>query len=138
MVVVDELADLMEVMGKKTEEFLARLGQKGRAAGIHLIVSTHRPAPEVISALIKANIPTRMAFRVSSRTDSHTILDQVGAETMLGMGDMLYRAAGAQMPARVHSPSVSAEEVHKVVNFLKAQGRPVYIPGVLDDPPVQN
>ena len=135
VVVVDELADLMAVVGKKTEELLARLAQKGRAAGIHLIVSTHRPAPEVITGLIKANIPTRMAFRVSSRTDSRTILDQIGAETMLGMGDMLYRAAGAQMPARVHSPSVSAEEVHRVVDFLKAQGRPVYIPGVLDEAP---
>ncbi|GAB3358527.1 MULTISPECIES: DNA translocase FtsK [Giesbergeria] len=134
VVVVDELADLMLVAGKKTEELIARLAQKARATGIHLILSTHRPGTEVITALIKANIPTRMAFQVSSKTDSRAILDQTGAETLLGMGDMLYVMAGAGVPTRVHGALVSADEVHRVVAFLKSQGRPVYVPGVLDEP----
>ena len=135
VVVVDELADLMQVAGKQIEEWIARLGQKARATGIHLVLSSQRPSSEVITALIKANIPTRMAFQVSSRTDSRAILDQTGAETLLGLGDMLYLATGQRVPARVHSPLVTADEVHRVVAFLKSKGRPAYMPGVLDEPP---
>ncbi len=135
VVLVDELADLMQVAGKQLEEWIARLGQKARATGIHLVLSTQRPSSEVITALIKANIPTRMAFQVSSRTDSRAILDQTGAETLLGLGDMLYLATGQRVPARVHGPLVTADEVHRVVAFLKSKGRPTYLPGVLDEPP---
>jgi S-DNA-T family DNA segregation ATPase FtsK/SpoIIIE len=132
VVVIDELADLMMVVGKKIEELIARLAQKARAAGIHLILATQRPSVDVITGLIKANIPTRIAFQVSSKIDSRTILDQMGAETLLGMGDMLYLPSGAGLPQRVHGAFVSDEEVHRVVQFLKSQGAPDYIEGVLE------
>jgi S-DNA-T family DNA segregation ATPase FtsK/SpoIIIE len=132
VVVIDELADLMMVVGKKIEELIARLAQKARAAGIHLILATQRPSVDVITGLIKANIPTRIAFQVSSKIDSRTILDQMGAEALLGMGDMLYMASGTGLPIRVHGAFVSDEEVHRVVNYLKTQGEPDYIDGVLE------
>jgi S-DNA-T family DNA segregation ATPase FtsK/SpoIIIE len=132
VVVIDELADLMMVVGKKIEELIARLAQKARAAGIHLILATQRPSVDVITGLIKANIPTRIAFQVSSKIDSRTILDQMGAEALLGMGDMLYMASGTGLPVRVHGAFVSDEEVHRVVNYLKSQGEPNYIEGVLE------
>ncbi|MDI9331813.1 MAG: DNA translocase FtsK 4TM domain-containing protein [Alphaproteobacteria bacterium] len=132
VVVIDELADLMMVVGKKIEELIARLAQKARAAGIHLILATQRPSVDVITGLIKANIPTRIAFQVSSKIDSRTILDQMGAEALLGMGDMLYMASGTGLPVRVHGAFVSDEEVHRVVNYLKSQGEPDYIEGVLE------
>jgi S-DNA-T family DNA segregation ATPase FtsK/SpoIIIE len=133
VVVIDELADLMMVVGKKIEELIARLAQKARAAGIHLILATQRPSVDVITGLIKANIPTRIAFQVSSKIDSRTILDQMGAEALLGMGDMLYMASGTGLPVRVHGAFVSDEEVHRVVNYLKEQGgEPNYIEGVLE------
>ena len=133
VVVIDELADLMMVVGKKIEELIARLAQKARAAGIHLILATQRPSVDVITGLIKANIPTRIAFQVSSKIDSRTILDQMGAEALLGMGDMLYMASGSGLPVRVHGAFVSDEEVHRVVQFLKEQGgEPNYIEGVLE------
>ena len=132
VVVIDELADLMMVVGKKIEELIARLAQKARAAGIHLILATQRPSVDVITGLIKANIPTRIAFQVSSKIDSRTILDQMGAEALLGMGDMLYMASGTGLPIRVHGAFVSDEEVHRVVNYLKSQGEPDYIEGVLE------
>lgn len=132
VVVIDELADLMMVVGKKIEELIARLAQKARAAGIHLILATQRPSVDVITGLIKANIPTRIAFQVSSRIDSRTILDQMGAEALLGMGDMLYMPSGTGLPIRVHGAFVSDEEVHRVVNALKAQGEPDYIDGLLE------
>jgi len=132
VVVIDELADLMMVVGKKIEELIARLAQKARAAGIHLILATQRPSVDVITGLIKANIPTRIAFQVSSKIDSRTILDQMGAEALLGMGDMLYMASGTGLPVRVHGAFVSDEEVHRVVHYLKAQGEPNYIEGVLE------
>ncbi|HYP84083.1 DNA translocase FtsK [Variovorax sp.] len=132
VVVIDELADLMMVVGKKIEELIARLAQKARAAGIHLILATQRPSVDVITGLIKANIPTRIAFQVSSKIDSRTILDQMGAEALLGMGDMLYMASGTGLPVRVHGAFVSDEEVHRVVAYLKAQGEPDYIEGVLE------
>ena len=132
VVVIDELADLMMVVGKKIEELIARLAQKARAAGIHLILATQRPSVDVITGLIKANIPTRIAFQVSSKIDSRTILDQMGAESLLGMGDMLYLPSGSGMPIRVHGAFVSDEEVHRVVNYLKSQGPPNYIEGVLE------
>ncbi|MDP4590503.1 MAG: DNA translocase FtsK 4TM domain-containing protein [Burkholderiaceae bacterium] len=132
VVVIDELADLMMVVGKKIEELIARLAQKARAAGIHLILATQRPSVDVITGLIKANIPTRIAFQVSSRIDSRTILDQMGAEALLGMGDMLYMPSGTGLPIRVHGAFVSDEEVHRVVNSLKAQGEPDYIEGLLE------
>jgi DNA segregation ATPase FtsK/SpoIIIE-like protein len=122
VVVIDELADLMMVVGKKIEELIARLAQKARAAGIHLILATQRPSVDVITGLIKANIPTRLSFQVSSKIDSRTILDQMGAEALLGMGDMLYMPSGTGLPIRVHGAFVSDEEVHRVVAFLKAQG----------------
>jgi len=131
-VVIDELADLMMVVGKKIEELIARLAQKARAAGIHLILATQRPSVDVITGLIKANIPTRIAFQVSSKIDSRTILDQMGAEALLGMGDMLYMASGTGLPVRVHGAFVSDEEVHRVVSYLKSQGEPDYIEGVLE------
>ena len=132
VVVIDELADLMMVVGKKIEELIARLAQKARAAGIHLILATQRPSVDVITGLIKANIPTRLSFQVSSKIDSRTILDQMGAEALLGMGDMLYMASGTGFPVRVHGAFVSDEEVHRVVSYLKEQGEPDYIDGVLD------
>lgn len=132
VVVIDELADLMMVVGKKIEELIARLAQKARAAGIHLILATQRPSVDVITGLIKANIPTRIAFQVSSKIDSRTILDQMGAESLLGMGDMLYMASGTGLPVRVHGAFVSDEEVHRVVQYLKSQGAPDYIEGVLE------
>ena len=132
VVVIDELADLMMVVGKKIEELIARLAQKARAAGIHLILATQRPSVDVITGLIKANIPTRIAFSVGSKIDSRTILDQMGAEALLGMGDLLYMASGTGLPVRVHGAFVSDEEVHRVVKYLKAQGEPDYIDGVLE------
>ena len=129
---IDELADLMMVVGKKIEELIARLAQKARAAGIHLILATQRPSVDVITGLIKANIPTRIAFQVSSKIDSRTILDQMGAEALLGMGDMLYMASGTGLTVRVHGAFVSDEEVHRVVSYLKSQGEPDYIEGVLE------
>lgn len=133
VVVIDELADLMMVVGKKIEELIARLAQKARAAGIHLILATQRPSVDVITGLIKANIPTRISFQVSSKIDSRTILDQMGAEALLGMGDMLYMPSGTGFPTRVHGAFVSDDEVHRVVAYLKAQGgEPDYIDGVLE------
>jgi DNA segregation ATPase FtsK/SpoIIIE, S-DNA-T family len=132
VVVIDELADLMMVVGKKIEELIARLAQKARAAGIHLILATQRPSVDVITGLIKANIPTRLSFQVSSKIDSRTILDQMGAEALLGMGDMLYMASGTGLPIRVHGAFVSDDEVHRVVNYLKQQGEPNYIEGILE------
>ena len=132
VVVIDELADLMMVVGKKIEELIARLAQKARAAGIHLILATQRPSVDVITGLIKANIPTRIAFSVGSKIDSRTILDQMGAEALLGMGDMLYMASGSGLPIRVHGAFVSDEEVHRVVSYLKSQGEPNYVEGVLE------
>jgi S-DNA-T family DNA segregation ATPase FtsK/SpoIIIE len=132
VVVIDELADLMMVVGKKIEELIARLAQKARAAGIHLILATQRPSVDVITGLIKANIPTRIAFQVSSKIDSRTILDQMGAEALLGMGDMLYMPSGTGLPIRVHGAFVSDEEVHRVVSYLKSQGEPNYIDGILE------
>ena len=132
VVVIDELADLMMVVGKKIEELIARLAQKARAAGIHLILATQRPSVDVITGLIKANIPTRISFQVSTKIDSRTILDQMGAEALLGMGDMLYMASGTGLPVRVHGAFVSDEEVHRVVAYLKTQGEPDYIDGMLE------
>ena len=132
VVVIDELADLMMVVGKKIEELIARLAQKARAAGIHLILATQRPSVDVITGLIKANIPTRIAFQVSSKIDSRTILDQMGAEALLGMGDMLYLPSGTGFPIRVNGAFVSDDEVHRVVSYLKTQGEPNYIEGVLE------
>ncbi len=131
VVVVDELADMMMVVGKKVEELIARLAQKARAAGIHLILATQRPSVDVITGLIKANVPTRISFQVSSKIDSRTILDQMGAETLLGMGDMLYLAPGTGLPVRVHGAFVADEEVHKVVDHLKRIGPPDYVEGIL-------
>ncbi|MEP7297745.1 MAG: DNA translocase FtsK 4TM domain-containing protein [Burkholderiales bacterium] len=132
VIVIDELADLMMVIGKKIEELIARLAQKARACGIHLILATQRPSVDVITGLIKANIPTRLSFQVSSKIDSRTILDQMGAEALLGMGDMLYMASGTGFPVRVHGAFVSDEEVHRVVDYLKTQGEPNYIEGILE------
>ncbi|TWI70071.1 S-DNA-T family DNA segregation ATPase FtsK/SpoIIIE [Pseudoduganella lurida] len=132
VIIIDELADLMMVVGKKVEELIARIAQKARAAGLHLILATQRPSVDVITGLIKANIPTRIAFQVSSKIDSRTILDQMGAETLLGMGDMLYMPPGTGLPVRVHGAFVSDEEVHRVVAHLKLQGEPNYIDGILE------
>lgn len=132
VVVIDELADLMTGVGKKIEELIARLAQKARAAGIHLILATQRPSVDVITGLIKANIPTRIAFQVSSKIDSRTILDQMGAEALLGLGDMLYMPSGTDLPIRVHGAFVSDDEVRRVVLYLKSQGTPNYIEGVLE------
>ena len=134
VVVIDELADLMMVVGKKVEELIARLAQKARAAGIHLILATQRPSVDVITGLIKANVPTRIAFQVSSKIDSRTILDQMGAEALLGMGDMLYLPPGTGLPVRVHGAFVADEEVHKVVENLKKMGPPDYIEDILSAP----
>ncbi|MCK7593047.1 DNA translocase FtsK [Pseudomarimonas salicorniae] len=134
VVIIDEFADMMMIVGKKVEELIARLAQKARAAGIHLILATQRPSVDVITGLIKANIPTRIAFQVSSKIDSRTILDQSGAETLLGHGDMLYLPPGTAMPERVHGAFVSDEEVHRVVEHLKqASGGPDYYEGVLEE-----
>ena len=122
----------MMVVGKKIEELIARLAQKARAAGIHLILATQRPSVDVITGLIKANIPTRIAFQVSSKIDSRTVLDQMGAESLLGMGDMLYMASGTGLPVRVHGAFVSDDEVHRVVSYLKEQGEADYIEGILE------
>ena len=132
VVFIDELADLMMVVGKKVEELIARLAQKARAAGIHLVLATQRPSVDVITGLIKANVPTRVAFQVSSRIDSRTILDQQGAEALLGQGDMLYLPPGTGFPQRVHGAFVSDQEVHRITEYLKAQGMPNYIDGVLN------
>ncbi|MEO5622680.1 MAG: DNA translocase FtsK 4TM domain-containing protein [Dokdonella sp.] len=133
VVIIDEFADMMMIVGKKVEELIARLAQKARAAGVHLILATQRPSVDVITGLIKANIPTRIAFQVSSKIDSRTILDQSGAETLLGHGDMLYLPPGTAAPERVHGAFVDDHEVHKVVSWLRAQGEPEYIQGVLED-----
>jgi S-DNA-T family DNA segregation ATPase FtsK/SpoIIIE len=122
----------MMVVGKKVEELIARIAQKARAAGIHLILATQRPSVDVITGLIKANIPTRIAFQVSSKIDSRTILDQMGAEALLGMGDMLYMPPGTGLPVRVHGAFVSDEEVHRVVKHLQSTGEPNYIEGILE------
>ncbi|MBK1679214.1 DNA translocase FtsK [Rhodocyclus tenuis] len=132
VVVIDELADLMMVAGKKVEELIARLAQKARASGIHLVLATQRPSVDVITGLIKANIPTRISFQVSSKIDSRTILDQMGAEALLGQGDMLYLAPGTGYPTRVHGAFVADEEVHHVVDYLKKAGPPDYVEGVLN------
>jgi DNA segregation ATPase FtsK/SpoIIIE, S-DNA-T family len=132
VVIIDELADLMMVSGKKIEELIARIAQKARAAGIHLVLATQRPSVDVITGLIKANIPTRISFQVSSKVDSRTILDQQGAETLLGMGDMLYMPPGTGLPIRVHGAFVSDDEVHRVVSWLKGKGEANYIEGVLE------
>jgi S-DNA-T family DNA segregation ATPase FtsK/SpoIIIE len=137
VVVIDELADLMMVSGKKVEELIARLAQKSRASGIHLILATQRPSVDVITGLIKANVPTRIAFQVSSKVDSRTILDQQGAESLLGMGDMLYLTPGHGLPTRVHGAYVADAEVHRVVEALRKQGEAQYIDGILDEPEQQ-
>jgi S-DNA-T family DNA segregation ATPase FtsK/SpoIIIE len=137
VVVIDELADLMMVSGKKVEELIARLAQKSRACGIHLILATQRPSVDVITGLIKANVPTRIAFQVSAKVDSRTILDQQGAESLLGQGDMLYLAPGTGLPVRCHGAYVSDSEVHRVVEQLKKQGPAQYIEGMLDEPDQQ-
>lgn len=134
VVVIDEFADMIMVVGKKVEELIARLAQKARASGIHLILATQRPSVNVITGLIKANIPTRMSFQVSSKIDSRTILDQMGAEQLLGMGDMLYLPPGTAAPDRVHGAFVSDDEVHRVVDFIKQQGAPQYLEAITRDP----
>nr|WP_241263141.1 DNA translocase FtsK [Parahaliea mediterranea] len=133
VVVIDEFADMMMIVGKKVEELIARIAQKARAAGIHLILATQRPSVDVITGLIKANVPTRIAFQVSSKVDSRTILDQGGAEQLLGHGDMLYLPPGSGLPNRVHGAFVSDEEVHRVVADWKKRGEPAYIEGLLDE-----
>ncbi|WP_410762829.1 DNA translocase FtsK [Guyparkeria sp.] len=138
VIVVDEFADMMMVVGKKVEELIARLAQKARAAGIHLILATQRPSVDVITGLIKANIPTRIAFQVSSKVDSRTILDQMGAEHLLGHGDMLYLPPGSGMPMRVHGAFVSDDEVHRVVEALKTLGEPEYVEEVLSEETAAN
>jgi DNA segregation ATPase FtsK/SpoIIIE, S-DNA-T family len=134
VVIIDELADLMMIVGKKVEELIARLAQKARAAGIHLILATQRPSVDVITGLIKANIPTRIAFQVSAKVDSRTILDQSGAESLLGHGDMLYLPPGTSIPTRVHGAFVSDQEVHRVVGGLKSSSAPTYIDEILEGP----
>jgi DNA segregation ATPase FtsK/SpoIIIE, S-DNA-T family len=134
VVVIDEFADLMMIVGKKVEELITRLAQKARASGIHLVLATQRPSVDVITGLIKANIPCRIAFQVSARVDSRTILDQMGAETLLGHGDMLYLPPGTSLPTRVHGAFVSDQEVHRVVEALKTPLPPNYIEEVLSGP----
>ncbi len=134
VVIIDELADMMMTVGKKVEELIARLAQKARASGIHMIIATQRPSVDVITGLIKANIPARIAFQVSAKVDSRTILDQIGAEHLLGHGDMLYLPGGTSIPTRVHGAFVSDNEVHSVVRALRASGEPVYIDEILDGP----
>jgi len=133
VIIIDEFADMMMIVGKKVEELIARLAQKARAAGVHLVLATQRPSVDVITGLIKANIPTRIAFQVSSKIDSRTILDQSGAEALLGHGDMLYLPPGTAMPERVHGAFVDDHEVHGVVAWLKSQGEPNYVEGVLEE-----
>jgi S-DNA-T family DNA segregation ATPase FtsK/SpoIIIE len=134
VIVIDEFADMMMVVGKKVEELIARLAQKARAAGLHLVLATQRPSVDVITGLIKANIPVRIAFQVSSKIDSRTILDQMGAEQLLGHGDMLYLPPGRAVPERVHGAFVRDHEVHKVVRFLKGKGEPDYVEAILQEP----
>jgi S-DNA-T family DNA segregation ATPase FtsK/SpoIIIE len=133
VIVIDEFADMIMVVGKKVEELIARLAQKARASGIHLILATQRPSVDVITGLIKANIPTRIAFQVSTKIDSRTILDQGGAETLLGHGDMLYLPPGTGLSQRVHGAFVADNEVEDVVNYLKLQGEPEYLTDVIED-----
>ncbi|HED12284.1 MAG TPA: cell division protein FtsK, partial [Gammaproteobacteria bacterium] len=135
VVVIDELADLMMVVGKKVEELITRIAQRARAAGIHLILATQRPSVDVITGLLKANIPTRISFQVSSRVDSRTILDQMGAEQLLGLGDMLYIPPNSSVPERVHGSFVSDQEVNDVATFLKKTSAPQYVDAVLDGIP---
>ena len=132
VIIIDELADLMMVAAKDVEESICRLAQKARAAGMHLVIATQRPSVDVITGLIKANVPSRIAFAVSSQVDSRTILDQVGAEKLLGKGDMLYFPAGAAKPTRVQGAFVSDEEVEKIVDFIKSNGTAVYSEDILD------
>jgi S-DNA-T family DNA segregation ATPase FtsK/SpoIIIE len=127
VIIIDELADMMMIVGKKVEELIARLAQKARAAGIHLILATQRPSVDVLTGLIKANVPTRISFQVSSRIDSRTILDQGGAETLLGNGDMLFLPSGTSIPIRAHGAFVDDHEVHRVVEFLKQTAPPNYL-----------
>jgi S-DNA-T family DNA segregation ATPase FtsK/SpoIIIE len=133
VVVVDEFADMIMVVGKKVEELIARLAQKARASGIHLLLATQRPSVDVITGLIKSNIPTRIAFQVSSKIDSRTILDQMGAETLLGHGDMLYLPPGTSVPERVHGAFVDDHEVHAVINEIKKYGEANYVANVLEE-----
>lgn len=136
VIVIDELADMMMIVGKKVEELIARLAQKARAAGIHLVLATQRPSVDVLTGLIKANVPTRISFQVSSRIDSRTILDQGGAEALLGNGDMLFLPSGTSVPLRAHGAFVADEEVHAVVDYLKTQGGASYIEDIIkEDPP---
>ena len=130
--IIDELADLMMVTGKKIEQYIARIAQKARAVGIHLIVATQRPSVDVITGLIKANIPARISFQVSSKIDSRTILDQMGAETLLGQGDMLFLQPGSGFPQRIHGAFVNDDELNKVVEYLKTTGSPDYVEEVLN------
>jgi len=134
VVIIDELADMMMIVGKKVEELIARLAQKARASGIHMLLATQRPSVDVITGLIKANVPTRIAFQVSAKVDSRTILDQMGAENLLGHGDMLYLPPGTSLPVRVHGAFVADHEVHAVVRHLKKSGTPRYIDEILDGP----
>ena len=134
VVIIDELADMMMIVGKKVEELIARLAQKARASGIHMILATQRPSVDVITGLIKANVPTRIAFQVSAKVDSRTILDQQGAENLLGHGDMLYLPPGTSLPVRVHGAFVADNEVHAVVRHLKKSGAPRYIDEILEGP----
>jgi len=136
VVVVDEFADMMMVVGKKVEELIARLAQKARASGIHLLLATQRPSVDVITGLIKSNIPTRIAFQVSSKVDSRTILDQMGAESLLGHGDMLYLPPGTSLPERIHGAFVDDHEVHAVIEEIRKSGPPNYIFDVLEESPV--
>ena len=134
VVIIDELADMMMMVGKKVEELIARLAQKARASGIHMIIATQRPSVDVITGLIKANIPCRIAFQVSAKVDSRTILDQIGAEHLLGHGDMLYLPSGTSMPTRIHGAFVSDNEVHAVVRALRGGGPPSYIEEIVSGP----
>jgi S-DNA-T family DNA segregation ATPase FtsK/SpoIIIE len=134
VVIIDELADMMMVVGKKVEELICRLAQKARAAGVHLLLATQRPSVDVITGLIKANIPTRIAFQVSARVDSRTILDQMGAEQLLGHGDMLYLPPGSSLPLRTHGAFVDDNEVHRVVEWLRKSGQPNYVDEILEEP----
>jgi S-DNA-T family DNA segregation ATPase FtsK/SpoIIIE len=133
VVVIDELADMMMVVGKKVEQLIARIAQKARASGIHLILATQRPSVDVLTGLIKSNIPTRISFQVSSKIDSRTILDQQGAEQLLGYGDMLFLAPGTGAPIRVHGAFVDDQEVHRVVSDWRARGVPHYIDAIVAD-----
>jgi S-DNA-T family DNA segregation ATPase FtsK/SpoIIIE len=134
VVIIDELADMMMIVGKKVEEIIARLAQKARASGIHMLLATQRPSVDVITGLIKANVPTRIAFQVSAKVDSRTILDQMGAENLLGHGDMLYLPPGTSVPTRVHGAFVADHEVHSVVRHLKKSAAPRYLDEILDGP----